>query len=192
VDRGPGGPRASAAPLILALLACTAPPDPDTWTPAGGGPTWSEEVGPPLPVPAALAGLDWLADPSAWGWHGTPDARADRGSLGVGNGLVFALVGLDGGNTVSNAIGPGYQADAGFFPDTALSLAQHGALLPVDDTDVQRPRGTAIVRVRVASGEVDLLTTDVAPPGVPVLAAGVAALAGLRRRPAASAAEDER
>ena len=174
MGRGARGPRASAAPLIFTLLACTAPPDPATWTPAGGGPLWSEEVGPPIPVPAALAGLDWLADPSAWGWHGTPAGRADRGSLGVGNGIVFALVGLDGGNTVSNAIGPGYQADAGFFPDTTLALAQDGVPLPVDDTDVQRPRGTAIVRVRVASGALDLLTTDVAPPGVPVVVRHVA------------------
>jgi hypothetical protein len=149
----------------LALLACQRAPDVDTWTTASGWTAWLEEAGEPIAVPDELASLDWLGDPSAWQWADA-ESRTEAGSLGVGNGLVFALVGLDGPNTLSNAIGPGYDADAGFYSDTALSLAQDGVALVATGSQVERPRESAVARARVSYGDVTLSTTDVAPPGV--------------------------
>ncbi|MDP2313049.1 MAG: hypothetical protein Q8P41_09110 [Pseudomonadota bacterium] len=153
--------------MILALAACVAPPDVATWAPASGFTAWSAESGDPIAVPDALGSLDWLGEPSAWRWSNAA-SRADAGALGVGNGIVFALVGLDGPNTLSNAIGPGYDADAdaGFYSDTALALARDGVELVATDTRVQRPRGTAVARASIAYGDLTLGTTDVAPPGV--------------------------
>ncbi len=151
--------------MILALLACHRAPDVAKWTPASGWAPWAEDGAEPIPVPDALASLDWLEDPSAWRWADA-ESRAEAGSLGVGNGIVFALVGLDGPNTLSNAIGPGYDADAGFFSDTSLELARDGVALTSTGSRVERPRGSAVARALVEYGEVTLSTTDVAPPGV--------------------------
>ena len=52
-------------------------------------------------------------------------------SVGLGNGRVFGIVGLDSPwNTLTNAVGPGYQRDGGFFGDSeVLLLDQDGASL---------------------------------------------------------------
>ncbi|MDP2308900.1 MAG: hypothetical protein Q8P18_22955 [Pseudomonadota bacterium] len=171
--------------MILALVACVAPPDVATWAPASGFAAWSAEGGDPIAVPDALASLDWLGDPSAWRWRNA-QGRADAGTLGVGNGVVFGLVGLDGPNTLSNAIGPGYDADAGFFSDTALSLSRDGVGLVATDARVERPRGSAVARASIAYGDLALSTTDVAPPGIATIVrhvtvsnAGTTDIAGL-------------
>lgn len=149
--------------MILALLVGCGPsaPDATTWTPLEAGEPWPDEAGDTIPVPAALAGEDWLADPSAYGRVGLPSGRADAGSFAVGNGRVFGIVGLDDPvNTLTNAIGPGYQADAGFFGDNAFVLDT-----PVVEARVQRPRGTAIARTWEAGDGVALSVVAFAPPG---------------------------
>lgn len=155
--------------MIVTLAACHGPPDTDGWTARDAAEPWGTVDTEPIPVPDALASLDWLADPSAWRWGGLPDTRAERGTLGVGNGIVFGIVGLDGPNTLSNSIGPGYDADAGFFPDAGIELWQDGAALPVTDARAERPRRSAVARTLVASGGLELLTTDVAPLELPVI-----------------------
>lgn len=157
--------------MILSLLACAAPEvDGEDWSALAAGAGWPDEGGAPIPVPEALTDLEWLGDVSGWGAEGVPAGRATAGSWGVGNGVVFGIIGLDAPwNTVTNAIGPGYQADAGFFGDAALTLAAAGVALPVTYAQVQRPRGTAIVRTLAEGDGVQLLTTDVAPPGAAYL-----------------------
>ncbi len=147
--------------MILLLACAPQAPDPATWTPVAAGDTWPDEAGDPIPVPAALAGEDWLADPSSYGRDGLPSGRADAGSFAVGNGRVFGIVGLDDPvNTLTNTIGPGYQADAGFFGDSAFELDG-----PVTSARVQRPRGAAIARTWEAGDGVTLSVTTFAPPG---------------------------
>ena len=146
------------------LLACIQPPDPSTWTglPAGDG--WPDEAGEPIPAPGGLD-APWLEDVAAYGRDELPSGRADAGSFGVGNGQVFGMIGLDDPvNTLTNAIGPGYDADAGFFGDSAFLLDTE-----VTDARVQRVRGTAIVRTWEAGDGAELSTTSFAAPDDPVL-----------------------
>lgn len=159
--------------LVLSLAACR---DDPTWTPAADDfAPWPDEAGAAIPVPDALAELDWLADPSRYGWRGVPSGRATAGTFGLGNGVVFALTGLDDPpDTLTNAIGPGYQADDGFFGDVVMTLEEDGAPLPVTDAAVQRPRGAAVVRAAVESEGLVRVVTDVAPPGEAYLARHVA------------------
>lgn len=152
--------------ILLALLGCRNEP---AWTPrAAAHAPWAEEGGEPIPIPDDLAALEWLGEPSAWGWEGVPGDRTAAGAWGLGNGEVFALAGLDDPvSTLTNAVGPGYQADAGFFGDAGLALWEGDAALPVTRAQAQRPRGTSVVRTLAESDGVLLLTTDVAPPGEP-------------------------
>lgn len=147
--------------MLPALLACVATEAPPT---AAEPRRWPVVEAEPLPLPAALAELDWLGETSPWRWTGTPDqGRADRGSWGLGNGRVFTLVGLDSPvNTFTNTVGPGYQRDDGFFGDGGLTLTRDGAALPVDAERIERVDGTAVVRTGVRSGDLWLTTVDVA------------------------------
>lgn len=148
--------------MLFLVLGCE-PVEPDitTWTLRPTGEFWANEAGEAIPLPASLAGETALADVSRYGRVGVPTGRGDAGSFGVGNGIVFGLIGLDDPvNTLTNAIGPGYQADAGFFGDSAFVLDA-----PVTDAAVQRPRGTAIVRTVESADGVTLHTTSYASPG---------------------------
>jgi hypothetical protein len=117
-------------------------------------------------VPADLADLTWLADVSHYGYRGGSTGRADAGSFGVGNGQVFGLFGLDTPrNTLTNAIGPDYQRNDGFFGDADLRLVRDGTPLSFEEEAVQRPRGAPVVRTWGAAGDLSLTTTDTAPPG---------------------------
>jgi len=169
--------RAVAALLsALALAGCAGdtpggPPDTSAWTPTSVSRSWPDEAGEPIPVPAQLSELDWLADVSHYGQDGLYEGRDTSGSFGVGNGIVFGLIGLDSPwNTLTNAIGPGYQRDAGFFGDTSIRLMEDGEELEVEAEQVQRPRRSAVVRTLARSGDVTWSTTDVAPPGRAVIA----------------------
>jgi hypothetical protein len=166
--------------LSLVLLGCTGdaglpgepvPPDTATWTPTATTHTWPDEAGAPIPVPDDLAGLDWLTDVSHYGADGVYEGRDASGTFGLGNGIVFGLLGLDSPwNTLTNAIGPGYQRDVGFFGDSSLLLVRDGMELEVQAEQVQRPRRTAVVRTGARSGELGWTTSDVALVGEPVIA----------------------
>ncbi|MCK6531200.1 hypothetical protein L6R50_27765 [Myxococcota bacterium] len=177
----PPRPGAAAAILALAASACTGEdppataPDPAAWTPTASGAPWPDEAGEPIPLPASLAGLDWLADVSGYGQDfdvasGDEPRRATSGTYGVGNGTVFGILGLDDpGNTLTNAVGPGYQARDGFFGDASAHLVRGGQEVVPTRQQVQRPRRSAVVRTRMAdeASGLHLLTTDFAPEGAP-------------------------
>lgn len=152
--------------FALLLLSC-APTTPASggWRSVGLSSVWPNEAGEPIPVPAALSSFTELSNPSSYGWSGVAGGRAEQGSFGVGNGRVFGLVGLDNPvNTLTNAMGSGYQAEAGFFGDSAFMLDQ-----TVTEAQVQRPRETAVVRTLELAGDVTLSTTSFATPGADTL-----------------------
>ncbi len=162
---------------LLVLAGCEgdgvggAPPDPADWTPTTTTLTWPDEAGEPIPVPDDFVGLDWLADVSHYGADGVYEGRHSSGTFGLGNGIVFGLVGLDSPwNTLTNAIGPGYQRDAGFFGDSSVLLVRDDEELKVEAEQVQRPRRTAVVRTWARSGDLAWSTTDVAVVDEPVIA----------------------
>lgn len=132
---------------MLLLLACAEDPP---WTPTTTSRLWPTGAGDALPAPGDLEGEAWLADVSTWRYAGNgAEGRAERGSFGIGDGTSFALVGLDEPpNTLSNAVGPGYQRGEGFYADMPLWLTRDGEPLPLVAAQVQRPRGTATVRTR--------------------------------------------
>lgn len=179
--RLPPRPGAATAALVLAFSACAGEdppviaPDPSAWTPTAPAAPWPAEAGEPIPVPASLAGLDWLADVSGYGQDfdlasGAEPRRATSGTYGVGNGTVFGILGLDDpGNTLTNAVGPGYQARDGFFGDASARLVRGGQEVVPTRQQVQRPRRSAVVRTRMSdeAAGLHLLTTDFAPEGAP-------------------------
>lgn len=153
---------------MLLLLACAAPVS--EWTPLSAGASWPDEAGAAWPVPVSLAALTWLADVSHYGQVGVRDGWADAGTWGIGNGVVFALLGpASPANTLTNLIGPGYQASDGFFGDSALILLQDSSALPITDEGVQRPRGSSVVRTWTQSGALSWSTVDFAVPDAAVL-----------------------
>jgi len=146
------------------------PPAIDAWSATQAEDPWPDEAGEPIFVPAALASHSFLATPSAYGQRGTPKDRSTSGTFGIGNGKVFGLIGLDKpSNTLTNAIGPGYQRRDGFFGDSAVLVARGGQTLAVEDEAVQRPRRTAVTRTLARSGGIAWTTTDFAPPGMSTL-----------------------
>ncbi len=148
------------------LLACAEDPP---WTPTSIERLWAAGGGEPLPVPAELAHLDGLGNVSSWRYAGTgTEGRAERGSFGIGDGTSFALLGLDEPpNTLTNAVGPGYQRGEGFYADMPLLLARDGVPLELVAAQVQRPRGTSLVRTRAEwEGGALLDTTDLVHEGV--------------------------
>lgn len=117
-------------------------------------------------MPLALSDLDWLGQVSAYGERGTYPGRGASGPIGLGNGRAFGMVGLERPwNTLTNAVGPRYDRDEGYFGDASISLWRGGEALPVDEEAAQRVRGAAVARTLARSGGLSLLTTDAAPPG---------------------------
>ncbi|MCB9766003.1 MAG: hypothetical protein H6739_39880 [Alphaproteobacteria bacterium] len=160
---------------LLALAACAGgpptPPDASTWTAVAFEGGWPTASAAPIPVPDALSSLDWLADVSQYRMVGLSGSRRLGGTLGLGNGRVFGIVGLDSPwNTLTNAVGPGYQRDGGFFGDSeVLLLDQDGAAVDVEAEQLERPRGTAIARTLAEGGGLRLTTTDAVDPDRDVL-----------------------
>ncbi len=149
------------------LLACGRDPSLE-WTPVRAAPEWPDEAGAPIPF---ARDPDWLADVSRYGFRGQITGRSRAGSFGVANGEVFGLIGLDTPiNTLTNSIGPGYQVEAGFFGDSGIELTRDGEPLPVDESVAQRPRRSLVVRTESRSGDLSLVTTDLAVPDQPVIA----------------------
>jgi hypothetical protein len=145
------------------------PPDPGLWTHTKVGEVWTDEAGEPIPAPDDLEDLEWLANMSHYGQDGLYEGRHASGTFGVGNGIVFGLLGPDSPwNTLTNGIGPGYQRDAGFFGDSAVVVVDGGEEMEVEEERVQRPRGTAVVRTLTRSGDVSWSTTDLAVVAEPV------------------------
>ncbi|MCB9779307.1 MAG: hypothetical protein H6742_12140 [Alphaproteobacteria bacterium] len=169
-----------ALPLLLAVVACkggdvdpvgSSAPDPADWTPVVFDGGWPTDDTPAIPVGDALASLDWLADVSHYRLVGVSGSRREGGTLGLGNGRVFGLVGLDSPwNTLTNAVGPGYQRDAGFFGDSAVLLVDaDGAEIAWTTEQLERPRGTAMARTLGEGDGLRLVTTDAADPDADVL-----------------------
>ncbi len=167
----------------ILLLGCApgtdpdAPPDPSTWTPSAVTSRWTPTQTPSsIPAPASLAELAWLTDTSRWEQRWGPDealtdnpGRPRSGTFGLGNSRVFGLVGLDDPwNTLTNAIGPGYQRDGGFFGDCAIGLRTDTDGVPTG-ARVQSTRDAPVVRTETSFGDLTLRTTDVAPPGQDVI-----------------------
>lgn len=167
--------------LALLLAGCPTEeptlPDPSTWTPTVAGPAW-RSAPQPIPAPPSLAGLDWLEDVSTWSQAWGPEqpevenpGRPASGTFGVGNSRVFGLIGLDDPwNTLTNAIGPGYQRDGGFFGDAGITLETDSPLTPIA-ARVQSTRQAPVVRTETRyPGGLTLRTTDLAVPDQDVIA----------------------
>lgn len=145
----------------LLLAACQAP----TWTPREDLAAWPDEAGAALPIPVALEALPWLGEVSTYGERGIYPGRGSSGAVGLGNGRCFGLVGLESPwNSLTNAVGPGYDRDVGFFGDSAVFLAIDGVAMPMEEEAVQRTRGAGVARTWGRVRELELLTTDAAPP----------------------------
>jgi len=153
--------------LILGafLVGCPAP-DIDNWNPTEPSTLWTPHTSTPIPLPPALSDVSGLDDIGGWGQEGLILGRAEAGSFGVGNGRVFGLIGMDDPvNTITGAIGPGYQRpNEGFFGDHAVRLTRAGVPLGIEDEVLQRPRRSAVVRTMASSGSLSLTTDDVADP----------------------------
>lgn len=176
--------RPTLATLAAALLlGCppvddpNAPPDPSAWTPSEVTSRWTPSATPSsVPAPASLADLAWLTDVSRWEQRWGPGEeltenprRPASGTFGLGNSSVFGLIGLDDPwNTLTNAIGPGYQRDGGFFGDCAIGLRTDTDLVPVG-ARVQSTRDAPVVRTETTYGDLTLRTIDVAAPGQDVI-----------------------
>lgn len=92
-----------------------------------------------------------------------PDA-AHRGPLGIGNGRVFALLGLEAPlNRLHELTGPSYDKGARFFGDHWLTLEVDGVEAPFTRECIARPRGTGLVITRAEAGDVTMYTVDLAP-----------------------------
>ncbi len=75
-----------------------------------------------------------------------------RGPYGVGNGLVFGLVGLGKPlSTLHGAVGPTYEKSGRFFGDVSLQLIVDGEPVSFDREWIARPRGTGLVVTRASS-----------------------------------------
>ncbi len=114
-------------------------------------------------LPPSLSDFEWLEDVLATSHTVDPESRRpERGSYGVGNGLVFGLIGLDRpANTITGMSGPIYQRpDGGFFGDFAVQS-------PADSEAVFALRDAPVVRTLRSWGELSLETLDFAPPGRP-------------------------
>lgn len=141
-------------------------------------------LAPSLPGGPLRRGLEGQAVVDAsWAMAARGDGSFDRSFL-LGATAIQYLTWFVG--TLAGALGAGVLGDTdrlgldAIYPTFFLVLLLH-------ELRGGRGRGVAAAGALIA-----LLLIPVAPPGVPVLAAGVAALVGLRRPPAASSAEDER
>ncbi len=177
--------RALTLALAALLVGCPPvidpddPPDVSTWTPSSTTSRWMPSGTPSaIPPPPSLSGLDWLTDVSRWEQRWGPEeeltenpGRRSSGTFGIGNSRVFGLVGLDEPwNTLTNAIGPGYQRDGGFFGDCGIGLRGMGTDLVPVGARVQSTRDAPVVRTETDfGGGLFLRTTDVAVPGQDVI-----------------------
>ncbi len=116
----------------------------------------------------------WLADASSLGQSfdyeaGTPP-KTRRGALGVGNGLAFALIGLDmPQNATSNMIGPDYETGEKWFGPVSHALEAESVPLSPRSSRLYRVRRTNIAVVEEDFGGLVLRTVVFAPPGVPAI-----------------------
>ncbi len=156
--------------MLLLLLACR-PPDPADWTPSTPRDAWLLPEPPEIPLPPALEGHTELSELSAWASVGLSGGRDEGATYGLGDGRVFGLLGLDSPySTLTNAIGPGYQADSGFFGDASLRLLEEGEALAITGEAAGRPRGLAVVRTLAEHGALKLSTLDLTIPGEDAIA----------------------
>ncbi len=136
-----------------------------------------------LTAAAAMAGEEpgsltqrhlWLADASSLGQSfdyesGVPP-KTRRGALGVGNGLAFALIGLDmPQNATSNMIGPDYETGEKWFGPVSHSLEAGGVPLAPRSSRLYRVRRTNVSVVEEDFGGLVLRTVVFAPPGIPAI-----------------------
>jgi len=112
----------------------------------------------------------WLLDLSSWASNvdkriNTPD-DAHLGDFAVGNGSVFAILGLAYPlNTLHNIIGPNYERETRFFGDTSLLLRYGDPSKEANfvEESAWRVRKTSIVITRARDNKVELYTIDFAP-----------------------------
>lgn len=116
----------------------------------------------------------WLSDASSLGQafdyeSGVP-TKTRRGALGVGNGLAFALIGLDmPQNATSNMIGPDYETGEKWFGPVSHSLEASGAALAPRSSRLYRVRRTNVAVVEEDFGGLVMRTVVFAPPGIPAI-----------------------
>ena len=166
-------PLAIAAAALCLLAGC-----PDEVEPDGPGPgpeppaehdPWpGDDVRPALDHPF-FDDHPALADLSLYATHvsGPVDDRPDpqhRGSHAVGNGRVFALMGMtDPLNTLHSMVGPKYEKDDYFFSDVAAVLDADGDEAPFEEEWIARVRGAAVIVTRADTADHSLYTVDFAP-----------------------------
>ncbi len=116
----------------------------------------------------------WLADASSLGQSFDYEAgippKTRRGALGVGNGLAFALIGLDmPQNATSNMIGPDYETGEKWFGPVSHALEAEGVPLAPRSSRLYRVRQTNIAVVEEDFGGLVMRTVVFAPPGIPAI-----------------------
>ena len=168
-------PALAAMVAVLALGGCDDDVEPDG---PGPGPDPDLEVDhEPWPGEDARPVLDHpffddhpaLGDLSLYATHvsGPTDDRPGpqhRGSHAVGNGRVFALMGMtDPLNTLHSMVGPRYEKEDYFFADVATVLEADGVEVAFEEEWIARSRATAVIVTRADTSDHSLYTVDFAP-----------------------------
>ena len=111
----------------------------------------------------ALADLSSYAMSVAGPPRGRPDHQ-HRGAFAVGNGAMFALMGLsDPLNTLHSAVGPVYDKRERFFGDVAIELEEDGEVAAFEREWIARVRSTAVNVTRADTRFSSVYTVDFAP-----------------------------
>ena len=111
----------------------------------------------------ALADLSSYAMSVAGPPRGRPDHQ-HRGAFAVGNGAMFALMGLsDPLNTLHSAVGPVYDKRERFFGDVSIELEEDGEVAAFEREWIARVRSTAVNVTRADTRFSSVYTVDFAP-----------------------------
>jgi len=97
--------------------------------------------------------------------RGEETSVGQRGPVAIGNGRVFALLGMaEKANTLHGLVGPGYDRRSRMFADLALQVVVDGQDWPTDGLQaVARVRGAPVGIADERGGRFELMTVDVAP-----------------------------
>ncbi len=148
--------------LVPAMGACTSSEAP------AAAPWPGDDERPALEHPF-FEGQPGLKDLSLYAVHvrGSKMRRPDyahRGTFGIGNGRMFALMGLaDPINTLHSTIGPVYYKGPRFFGDMSIRLVQGEEISDFSEEWAARVRDTAVMVTRADTADTSMYTIDFAP-----------------------------
>ncbi|MCB9593259.1 MAG: hypothetical protein H6719_11055 [Sandaracinaceae bacterium] len=130
---------------------------------------WPTFAAPPDVELALFDDAPWLLDANRWRTEydvasDTPE-RARRGGFGLGNGHVFAFVGIGEPDlaTVHELVGPTYDKGEAFFSDVELRVRVAGAPWRPTTQWQWEVRSTAVVVTLSRGPDLDVVTVDFAP-----------------------------